>query len=74
MLFVDRDDWRILEANEAAVRAYGYSREELLSMTIGRLRARSTQQEIADQMAEAEDRGVLFQTEHRRKGEVRSSR
>jgi PAS domain S-box-containing protein len=67
MLFMDRDDWRILEANEAAVRAYGYSREELLSMTIGDLRARSTRQEISEQMAEAEDRGVLFQTEHRRK-------
>jgi PAS domain S-box-containing protein len=67
MLFVDRDDWRILEANEAAVRAYGYSREELLSMTIGHLRARSTQQEISHQMAEAEDGGILFQTEHRRK-------
>lgn len=67
MLFMDRDDWRILEANEAAVRAYGYSREELLTMTIGDLRAHSTRQEISEQMAEAEDRGVLFQTEHRRK-------
>jgi PAS domain S-box-containing protein len=67
MLFVDRDDWSIQEANEAAVRAYGYSRDELLSMTIGDLRTPSALQVLPDQMAEADKRGVLFQTEHRRK-------
>ncbi len=67
MLFVDLDSRRILEANSAAVSAYGYSREELLGLTIGDLRAHSTQQEIAAQIAEADDHGILFQTEHRRK-------
>jgi PAS domain S-box-containing protein len=67
ILFMDRNDWSILEANEAAVQTYGYSREELLSMTIRDLRAGSARQEIADQMAEADDRGILFQTLHRRK-------
>ena len=67
ILFMDRDSWRILEANSAAVSAYGYSREELLGMTVGDLRAHSTRQEITTQMAAADDHGILFQTEHRRK-------
>src|ERR671912_1005739 len=38
MLFVRRADGRIVEANAAAERAYGYTREELLSRTIHDLR------------------------------------
>jgi PAS domain S-box-containing protein len=38
MLFI-RSDGRIVEANRAAVRAYGYTREELLGLSIDDLRA-----------------------------------
>ena len=37
MLLLDPDDGRIVEANPAAVRFYGYSKEELLSMTIDKI-------------------------------------
>jgi PAS domain S-box-containing protein len=67
MLFMDRSDGRVLEANEAAIRAYGYTREELLGLTIGDLRAYPSQAQIAEQMEAADERGLLFQTEHRRK-------
>jgi len=42
ILFMRRDDGRILEANAAAVKAYGYSYETLLTMTIHDLRAPGT--------------------------------
>ena len=67
ILFVRRDDGRILEANAAATKAYGYSREELLALTIYDLRALHTQGLTADQMAEATTHGILFETVHRRK-------
>ncbi len=34
VLFLDLEDGRIIEANHAATLAYGYTREELLTMTI----------------------------------------
>jgi PAS domain S-box-containing protein len=66
ILFMDRDG-RIIEANEAAERAYGYSRDELLELTIADLWAAPTQAEIASQMAEADERGILFESLHRRR-------
>lgn len=42
ILFVNFDDGRILEANEAAVKTYGFSRTELLSMSISDLRRPNT--------------------------------
>jgi two-component system, cell cycle sensor histidine kinase and response regulator CckA len=38
MWICDRNTLRFLQVNEAAVRAYGYSREELLSMTVKDIR------------------------------------
>ena len=67
VLFVRYRDGRIVEANEAAVRAYGYERDELLSLTIHDLRAPETSDVIRGQMARAEAEGVLFETVHRRK-------
>jgi PAS domain S-box-containing protein len=60
-------DGRILEANEAAVRAYGYSYDELLSMNIYALRIKDPRKVIDDQMNMAHDNGLLFETVHRRK-------
>jgi len=66
ILFMRRDDGCILEANIAATKAYGYSREDLLKLTIHHLRAPETLELTADQTAEADARGLLFETVHRR--------
>ena len=67
ILFMESDNGNILEANAAAEKAYGYSREELLGLTIKDLRASETLGAAADQMAEADAHGLLFETVHRRK-------
>ncbi len=67
ILFIRHKDGRILEANAAAVQAYGYSRQELLALTIQDLRASETLALTADQMTQANAGGILFETSHRRK-------
>lgn len=64
MLFISVDG-RILEANEAAIHVYGYTREELCSMTVSDLRETSTSHQIAAQMALADKQGILFETIHK---------
>jgi PAS domain S-box-containing protein len=66
VLFV-RPDGRILEANRAAAAAYGYSKEELEALQIQDLRAPETHSLTAQQMAQADAEGILFETVHRRK-------
>jgi PAS domain S-box-containing protein len=60
-------DGRIIEANEAAEKTYGYTREELASLHIKDLRSSSTQGFIEGQMKIANEKGLLFETEHRRR-------
>lgn len=67
VLFMRRDDGRLLEVNAAAENAYGYSRKELLLLSIHDLRATETQALAIGQMAEADVHGILFETIHRRK-------
>lgn len=67
ILFVRREDGRILEANSAATEAYGYTREELLGLTILDLRSPETRDLAPVQTAEAEAHGILFETVHVRK-------
>lgn len=67
VLLIRGEDGRILKANSAAVLAYGYTKEELLSLTIRDLRAPETVEPNAEQMAKADDEGMLFETIHRRK-------
>jgi PAS domain S-box-containing protein len=67
ILFVRRHDGRILEANPAATEAYGYSREELLRLSIQDLRAPGTEEFADAQMEQADRGGVLFETNHRRR-------
>ena len=66
-LFIRHEDGRILEANPAATLAYGYTREEFLGLAIHDLRAPETCELIESQMAEADARGVLFESIHQRK-------
>lgn len=70
ILFV-RQDWRIIEANDAAAKAYGYTRDELLHMDVRELRAPGHGADIGTQIRESQADGMTFQTVHRRKsGEV----
>src|SRR5262245_56093422 len=66
VLFV-RLDGRVIEANAAAVAAYGYTRDELLSLRIFDLRDPATTHLIPEQMLEADEKGITFETRHRRK-------
>ncbi len=66
ILFIRRDG-RIAEANDAAVRAYGYQREELLSMNVGQLRAPLGTPAVVSWEIEAESESVLFEAVERRK-------
>ena len=67
ILFIRLQDGCILEANQAAIKAYGYSHEELLALCIQDLRADDAYALTADQMAQANFGGILFETVHRRK-------
>ncbi len=67
ILFVRRADGAIIEANDAALAAYGYTREELLSLKIYNLRGPEGGPLTDSQMDGADASGILFETDHRRK-------
>jgi PAS domain S-box-containing protein len=62
-----RTDGQIVEANDAAVAAYGYTHDELLAMRVFDLRDPATADLVPAQMLEADSRGITFETSHRRK-------
>jgi len=66
MLFINSDG-KIIEANEAALYAYGYTREELFTMTIHDLRKENNRNQTIKQMQRAIEQGILFETIHKRK-------
>ena len=67
ILLVIGTDGRIVDANDAALGAYGYTYAEMLALRIADLRAPETIPEIAAQMQVANERGIGFQSTHRRK-------
>jgi two-component system, cell cycle sensor histidine kinase and response regulator CckA len=67
VLYLRREDGRILEANAAAAAAYGYTREELKRLTLHDLRAPEAHVPAEEEMAAAEARSVLYETVHRRR-------
>jgi PAS domain S-box-containing protein len=66
VLFIGLDG-HIVEANEAAVAAYGYPHDVLLRMTIFDLRDPATTSLIPAQMLCADSDGIAFETRHRRR-------
>ncbi|RNC29163.1 MAG: Cyclic di-GMP phosphodiesterase Gmr [Candidatus Dichloromethanomonas elyunquensis] len=64
-LFI-RPDGTIVDANTAAEKAYGYTKQELHTMNIFDLRL-DNNDFVAKQMDSAASRGILFETYHRRK-------
>lgn len=67
MLFIDRTDGKIIEANPTAELTYGYTRQELLSKDIFDLRADRYSASVMQQMNMAAKDGITFETMHRRK-------
>jgi PAS domain S-box-containing protein len=66
-LFVRRSDARILDCNQAAVDAYGYSSDELTTMTDYDLRMPDQIERIDQYLANADGGQAMFETVHRRK-------
>lgn len=67
ILFVRKNDLHIIEANDAALKTYGYDRDELLSMDARALRDPDTLSSLDETLAAAMRGGTTFQTRHRRK-------
>jgi len=59
-------DGSILDANRAALDCYGYSRAEMLALSIRDIRAAQCQDTIDGQLREAAEHGLRFEAEHRR--------
>lgn len=58
---------KIIEANEAAAKAYGYGLEELHNLTIYDLSEKGKESLVEEQIYEADRCGILFETLHRKK-------
>ena len=68
VLLIDGTTGRIVEANDRAVAAYGFSRDEFLQMTVRDLRHPSSLPEYDRQWRDAGERGSLvFECVHRRR-------
>jgi PAS domain S-box-containing protein len=67
VLFMRTSDGSIVEANAAALEAYGYTYEELMNCKIAELRDPTTMPLLAEQMRQADQFGITFETVHRRK-------
>ena len=65
LLVIDAESGRIIDANEAAELAYGYTRTELLALTIFQVRAADLEP-ITRQMQCANNEGILFRALHQR--------
>ena len=63
MFFIDKEG-NIIEVNDAAIRIYGYTYEEFLSISIFDLRHIEKQPFIIEQMENADREGIIFETIH----------
>ncbi len=61
----------IIDANEQAVNAYGYSIDELRTLCIDDLRSPNSHSRIPEQMRMAYEGGIVFETEHLKKDGTR---
>ena len=67
ILYIRYSDGKIVEANEAAVKEYGYSHEELLRLTIYDLRKQDPPQLVKEQMNPENEDSILLEVDHSRK-------
>lgn len=66
MFFIERSG-RILDVNDAALRLYGYEREEFMTLTVFDIRRTASSSQVFEQMEHADTEGALFETVHYRK-------
>jgi two-component system, sensor histidine kinase and response regulator len=65
-------DGRVIEANECAVRSYGYGLEEIKRKTLRDLRAPERWNQLEQDLTRVKEQGALaFETVHRRKDDTR---
>ncbi len=67
VLFFRFENAQIIDCNNAALRAFGYSKEELLSQTVSQLRAPETLKDVTDQFKHSLLNGTSFETIYMRK-------
>ncbi len=67
VLYVRLKDLRVIEANEAARTAFGYTHEEFLSMTVYDIRPEETRSSIQDQYTSKYTDDLTYETINRRK-------
>lgn len=71
VLLLRESDGRVLEANEAATRTYGYTLRELRTKRIADLRAPDERDRYEEQLRTALEEGSLYETVHERKDGTR---
>jgi PAS domain S-box-containing protein len=62
-----RSDGQVIEANHAALVAYGYTRDELLALSIYDLRPAGAHREVDARLAQVDAAGILYEAAHCRK-------
>ena len=67
IVLVVATDTRILYANRAAIDAYGYSPQEILTLSVRDLRAPELAPLVPSQLTQAFTTGISFRSIHRRK-------
>ena len=67
IIWLLKDDGTILEVNQAAVNAYGYTRDELIGMNVRELRHPSLISDMEEQLKAARIGNINFETVHQRK-------
>ncbi len=68
IIFLLDDDRKVREVNDRGLEAYGYSREEMIGLDAGQIRADDQRPAFKAQMKELAAKGsLLYETEHRRK-------
>jgi len=67
ILFVRRSDLRLIEANSAAVKAYGYNHEELLKIGLTSLHPPQSLAVLSKEIVKIDHGGSVFETVHHRK-------
>jgi PAS domain S-box-containing protein len=67
MLLVDAESLRVLDANDASIRAYGYTRDELLSVTLSDIVVEEQRETLPSHLAELTTRGTIFGSDRQHK-------
>lgn len=66
VLFINQDGY-IIDVNAMAIKVYGYTKDELINMTVIQLRRMDQGKLFKSQFNEALEQGIIFETIHRRK-------